>query len=214
MAEKDTHCSPWRSIWIEPRKTIRSIVRTDAKLYFWLLSWIYAFPILLHMAQNFSLGEVYSMVLIVALAVVAAPFVGWVFLSLFAVMLLWTGRWIGGQSNYMGLRAAVSWSNVPNTINIVLWALLAIQFGSVLFTQGFMQMDLEGSQLTLVAVIFLVQAVLAVWTLVILLNTVAEVQKFSVWKAVLNVVMPFVIVFIASWVLAWMVWSIHVFIQS
>ncbi len=214
MAEKELNCNPWRSVWLEPRKTIRSIVRTDAKLYFWLLSWIYAFPILLHMAQNFSLGEVYSMALIVALAALAAPFVGWAFLSLFAVMLLWTGRWIGAQSNYLALRAAVSWSNVPNAINIVVWALLAIQFGSVLFTQGFMQMDLEGSQLTLVAVIFFVQVVLAVWTFVILLNTVAEVQKFSVWKALLNVVMPFVLVFLASWVLTWMVWSIHMFIQS
>lgn len=211
MAELSSN--PWKTIWTAPRKTIREIVRTNPKLHFWLLSWIYAFPILLHMAQDMSLGEVYPMVGIGVAAAVLAPFIGWVFLSLFAVMLLWTGRWIGGEGKYLGLRAAVSWSNVPNIVNIVFWVILGALFGSGLFTQAFSQMELAGAQMGLVGLIFLAQLVLAVWTFVILLNTVSEVQKFSVWKALLNVFMPFVIVFIASWVLALLVASIHGTVQ-
>lgn len=155
------------------------------------------------------MGEVYPMVGIGIVAAVLAPFIGWLFLSIFAGLLLWTGRWIGGKGDYLSLRAAVSWSNVPNIVNIVFWVILSLLFGSMLFTQAFAQMDLAGAQMGLVAVIFLAQLVLAVWTFVLLLNTVSEVQKFSVWKALLNMLMPFVIVFIASWVLALLIGSMH-----
>ncbi len=207
MAELKSN--PWTAIWTAPRKTIQEIVRVNPKMHFWLLSWIYAFPILLHMAQNLSMGEVYPMVGIGIVAAVLAPFIGWLFLSIFAGLLLWTGRWIGGKGDYLSLRAAVSWSNVPNIVNIVFWVILSLLFGSMLFTQAFAQMDLAGAQMGLVAVIFLAQLVLAVWTFVLLLNTVSEVQKFSVWKALLNMLMPFVIVFIASWVLALLIGSMH-----
>lgn len=214
MAVRESKGSPWKTIWVEPRKTIREIVRINPKMHFWLLSWIYALPILLHMAQNMSLGEAYSVLSIGIVSVVLAPFVGWVFLSIFARLLQWTGRWIGGEADYLSLRAAVSWSNVPNVINIVFWVFLSIQFGTLLYTQAFTQMDLMGSQLGIVAVIFLAQLVLAIWTFVILLNTVSEVQRFSAWKALLNVIMPFIIVFIASWVLSWIVWSLHTMVHS
>lgn len=214
MAEKELGSSPWRTIWVQPRKTIRTIVRTNPRLHFWLLSWIYAFPILLQMAQNMSLGEVYPVIGIGVVAAVCAPFVGWLFLSIFAKLLHWTGRWIGGGANYLSLRAAVSWSNVPNIFNVAFWILLSLVFGSILFTQGFSQMDLAGGQLGFVGLVFLAQLVLAIWTFVILLNTISEVQKFSAWKALLNVLMPFLVVFIASWVLSWIVWSVHTLIKS
>ena len=213
MANKQFDVTPWKTIWLEPRKTIRSIVRTDPKAQFWLLSWLYAFPVLLHMAQGLSLGEVFPIALIVLISAALAAFVGWASLSVLAYILMWTGRWIGGDATFLALRAAVSWANVPNVVNIFLWVLLTIEFGALLFTNGFSEMEFMGYQLGLVVVVYILQLVVAVWSFVILIKTIAEVQGFSAWKAVLNIIMPLVLVLIASYVFAWIVWSIQALAQ-
>ncbi len=213
MASKQFDMTPWKSIWLEPRKTIRSIVRTNPKAQFWLLSWLYAFPVLLHMAQSLSLGEVFPIALIVLISAGLAAFVGWASLSILAYILLWTGRWIGGDATFLELRAAVAWANVPNVVNIILWVLLTIEFGALLFTTGFSEMEFMGYQLGLVVVVFILQLTVAVWSFIILIKTIAEVQGFSAWKALLNIFMPLILVLAASYVLAWIVWSIHALVQ-
>jgi len=40
-----------------------------------------------------------------------------------------------------------------------------------------------------------------------LLKTLGEVQGFSAWKALLNVVIPLVIVVAAIWLVGWIIWG-------
>lgn len=181
--------NPWLTIWTKPRETIRAIVDFNPKYLFFILSWLYGFPTVLQVFQNHSFAPKFSLGWIVASGVILSPFVGMLGIIIFTALILWTGRWIGGKGSFINIRAAVTWSNVPNVFNVVIWIILIGVFKSRLFTQNFSEGVFVGFELSLVFFSLLVQIVLAVWGLIIWLKVVAEVQQFSIWKSVLNVLM-------------------------
>jgi hypothetical protein len=193
--------NPWLEIWVKPRETIRAIVQYNPKYLFWLLSWIYGFPALLQFAQNASLGESLSLLPILLGTFIVAPFIGMLGITIISGLLYWTGQWIGGKASYNYVRAAVTWSNVPNLVNVAIWIVLATTFGGGLFMRSFGESSFLGYQQVVVFFAFLIQVIVAVWGFIIGLKTLGEVQGFSAWKALLNVLIPFFMVVIGLWIL-------------
>lgn len=202
MGEK-LSVNPWWEIWTRPRETIRAIVKFNPKYLFFLLSGIYGFPLMLQFAQNLSLGEQVSALTVFVIALVLSVFIGMLGITIISGLLYWTGQWIGGNAPYSNVRAAVTWSNVPNVVNVVIWLLMMGVFGSRLFTRGFAEATFVGHELTIVFFAFLIQVVIAVWGFIIALKALGEVQGFSAWKALLNVLIPFFMVAIGFWVIMW-----------
>jgi hypothetical protein len=207
MGEKQS-MNPWLKIWVQPRDTIRAIVKTNSKKYFALLSAFYGFPMLLQFSKNLSLGETLPSYAILIVALVLSTFAGMLGITIISWLVHWTGKWIGGEGNFDKIRAAVAWSNVPNAVNGLIWLAMIALFGERLFTRGFGEEAFVGTELQIVFFAFLAQVILAVWAFVILLKTVGEVQGFSAWKALLNILIPFFVVVIALWVLMWVYWLI------
>lgn len=196
--------NPWLQIWMKPRETMRAIVKTDPKYRFYLLSGIYGFTLLLQLAQNISLGDTVSLTAIFSGAVVLSVLMGILGITIMSGLLYWTGGWIGGNASYVDVRAAVAWSNVPNIVNIVIWLVLIGVFGNRLFLHTFAETPFIGTELTVVFFAFVLQTVISVWGFIIALKALGEVQGFSAWKALLNVLIPFFMVTIGVWVVMWL----------
>jgi len=206
MAKQPLGVNPWTHIWIKPRDTIRQIINFDPKYRFWILSFLYGLPMLLHMAQNLSMGTAFSTAGIAIAAVVLATFAGWLGLSIASWLVHWTGKWIGGKSGYYPIRAAVSWSNAPNIISIIVWIILILSFQKEIFLAEFDEMSFTGSQMSIVTGSLFVQAVISIWSFIILVKGIGEAQGFSAWKGVLNVLIPFFMVGALIWVVTWLFW--------
>ncbi|NGX27271.1 MAG: hypothetical protein K940chlam6_01204 [Chlamydiae bacterium] len=207
MAKKTLGVNPWTHIWIKPRETLKKVVRFNPKYRFVILSFIYGLPMLLHMAQNLSVGEQFNIIGIVIVALVLATFVGMLGLTIASALVYWTGKWIGGKANYFPVRAAVSWSNVPNIFAIIIWAILIYNFRDHIFLSEFDEMNFVGGQMTLITGALFVQAAIAIWSFIILVKGLGEVQGFSAWKGVLNVLIPFFMIGILIWVITWLFWA-------
>lgn len=211
MAKK-AEGNPWLSIWTKPKQTVRSIVDTDPKFGFLALSAIYGLPMALNFAQNFSLGEKVPIWAILIGALIVCTIFGMIGISVSTWLLHVTGRWIKGKGSYQMIRTAVAWSNVPNIVTILMWIVLMSVFGRAVFNKQFSDTHFIGFQAGIVFIVFLVQAVISIWGFIILLQGLSEVQGFSVWKALLNVLIPFVIVVAIIWVVGWALFgtgSIH-----
>ncbi len=199
--------NPWIDIWLKPRATIRAIVNFDPKYRFILLSAIYGLPMALNFAQNASLIESIPLWAILLACLVVCPFIGALGITICSLLLTWTGRWVGGKGKYDGIRAAVTWSNVPNVVTIALWVVLVVVFGNQVFSHGFAESLFVGYQAGVVFVVFLVESIISIWGFIILLKALGEVQGFSAWKALLNVIIPLVLVIAAIWLVGWVIWG-------
>jgi hypothetical protein len=196
--------NPWIGMWVRPRETIRAILSYNKSYLLMLLYWIYGFPLLLQFAQNFSLGDQYSLGAIVGAAVVGAIIIGFIGINLGAWLFHWTGRWIGGAGSFQDIRAAVAWSAVPNVVGIAIWLIQLAMFGNKVFSLMYFNMPLVGMQLSVTYICSVVSVVIMIWGLVILLKAVGEAQRFSAWKALLNVFLPFIVIFIGLKLLIWL----------
>jgi hypothetical protein len=188
--------NPWTGMWVRPRETIRAIIQTNPSYMYPLLCFIYGFPLTLQLAQNFSMGDTYSTTAIVITCAILAIIIGGVMINIAAALFTWTGKWIGGSGTYQQVRAAVAWSNMPNVVNVGLWMINIATFGVRLFSSNFVETQFVGNELTIIFMTIFVQLVIAIWSIIIALKALGEVQGFSAWKALLNIVIPVGIIFV------------------
>ena len=193
--------NPWVRIWVEPRRTIAAIVKYNPGYLFPLLAAIYGLPMLFHFAQNLSLGQNYSLTAIIIVCLILCALAGTIGITIVTALLTWTGKWIGGKGSFKNIRAAVAWSNVPIVINIAMWFVLIGFFGNQVFLANFPEMAFMGKELGIVSLVYLIESIMSIWSFIIMLHTLGEVQGFSAWRALLNVIIPFVLVMIAVWII-------------
>ncbi|HEY5235234.1 MAG TPA: Yip1 family protein [Rhabdochlamydiaceae bacterium] len=196
--------NPWTQMWVRPRETIRAIIQTNPGYMYPLLCFIYGFPMALQLAQNFSLGNRFHVAGIVVGAAILAIIVGAVMINIATALFTWTGKWIGGVGTYQQVRAAVAWSNMPSVVNIAIWVINLAVFGVRIFRSDFVETQFVGNELSIIFMTALVQLVVAVWAFVITLKALGEVQGFSAWKALLNILIPIFVIFIGVSILAWL----------
>lgn len=196
--------NPWIGMWVRPRETIRAIIQFNPGYFYPFLCLIYGFPMLLQIAQNFSLGDRYPLAGIVIVALLLAGIVGALMINISTALFYWTGKWIGGTGSYQTIRSAVAWANVPNLVNILIWIVNIGVFGGRIFQHNFVETPFAGSELGVIFLTSVVQIIVAVWSFIIILKALGEVQGFSAWKALLNVIIPFLVIFVGVSILAWL----------
>jgi hypothetical protein len=193
--------SPWLTIWTQPRATIARIVAENPNRSLWGLAFIYGFCSLMNLFQSVALGANLGIVGILLLAIIAAPFYGYLSFTIWSGFVFWIGKLFKGAGSFKVVRSAYAWSCVPILLNIPLWLLMVALFGHQLFLNSPNAQFMPNSQVLLLFVILIVKVVLSIWSLVIYLNALAEVQKYSILRAILNVVLAGVVMSILAFIL-------------
>ena len=193
--------NPWLEIWTRPRATIRRIVNERPNRCLWALAGIYGFGSLINNAQSFGLGQSLDLWAICLIVVLLSFVWGYIFFSIWSGVVYWIGRLFKGKGTFQSVRAAYAWACVPLAVNIPLWILLIGVFGQDLFKLSFGSEEYSGALFVVLFSALIVRLAMAVWSLVIYFNALAEVQSYSVLKAILNVVASAASLFIAAWIL-------------
>lgn len=176
--------NPWTKIWTSPKETIQAIIAHRPSYQLGLMCMIYGFVWCLSSAQSFYLGDVYSLLAIVIGSLLLAAPIGYVILSLTAGFFWIAGRLFKGTAPFQHIRAAVAWSNVPVAVTLLIWLVLIGLQGNDLFA---FPAALSG-QFSIVDILATIQSAMGVWSVVILVGMIAQVQRFSNWKAFASLV--------------------------
>lgn len=192
--------NPWLSIWTSPRATIRRIVEENPNRSLWLLAAIYGFVSLISNAQSLALGQGVHISVLLLLIVILSPILGYVFFSLWSAVVFGFGKLFGGIGTFRAVRAAYVWATVPFVVNLVLWIVLVVIFGQKLFMPDSASQGLSEKFVFLMLFILIAYVVLYVWSLVIYFKALSEVQGYSVLKAIFNVILAAVVVFLVLWI--------------
>lgn len=191
-----TPLNPWFSMWRHPRRTIRQIVETDPERLVLLLAALGGIVQGLASASNKSQGDRVSLTVILLANLVLGPVMGIVGLWLGGALLRWTGRWIGGQADTRRVRTALAWSNVPMIWSLLLWIPAILLFGQELFTDATPAIDANSLLAVLYVGFSIGTAVIGVWSFVVCLHALGEVQGFSAWTALLNMLLAFLVILV------------------
>ena len=186
---------------MSPRDTIRQIVDRDPTYRVIMLGALAGALAMLNAMLGTALDFAAtplptSVVPYLPILTLASPFVGAAFgiLGLYstALMLDWSGRALGGVGNALTLRAALAWSAVPQVClsSVTLLALLSSGVWHVLVPSMPAPNVSVGAAANLLTPTSGVEAIISIWSFILMLHCVGEVHRFSAWRALAAFVLP------------------------
>lgn len=176
--------NPWTAILTEPTATIRQIVNYNPAHQVLLISALLGSVGLFGANDGTDESAALSLLVLFPLALVVGPILGILFIYIFSAILGWSAKLIGGVSTYEEMRAAYTWSAVPN-----IWAAPITILVAVATSPEFAETVGEG-RLAFAGIGAMASLVVGVWSFVISLNTIAEVNQFSRMKAFGAMMLP------------------------
>ncbi len=183
-------------MWSQPRNTIRDIAFNRPRFGVYFLASIYALQGFFFYANWWSLGIRERYPLYLALGIVLSPLVGILWLYLTGALFYLSGKLFHGQASLLQIRALVAWSAIPFTITLVMWLLLL--FYTPEYT--FIQESGPYSSIFINTITLMVK----IWSFVLLIQSLREVQRFSLRVAIINIL----IVWFISWILFFVAFSL------
>lgn len=187
MADGNLALNPWVSIWTTPRATIQQIVEANPERLVLVLSALAGISQVLDRASLRNLGDQWDLRWIFVFALAVGPLAGILGLYVGSALISWTGRWLGGTAPLQNIRAAMAWSNVPIIFALILWIPNLALFGNELFTTEIPRLAASTHLFAVFSVLAVLEMVAGIWAFVILLKSLGQVQGFSAWKALGNI---------------------------
>jgi len=182
-------------MWTQPRKTIRAIVDKNPRHQLLLIAILGGMVTMLNRSMNQPIGDTLPLSSILLAIVMLGAVAGIAKVYIYGWLLRWTGKYVGGKATLPELRAAIAWPAVP-----LVWGLLAWIPAIALYHKEWFSSYQPGmAQNPLLPLFFiLLSLVLSLWSIILTLKTLSEVQRFSIWKAALNGLLAGIIVAIIT----------------
>lgn len=190
---------PWFKIWIKPRETIREIINYNPDYLVIPLAIIAGLGRALDRTWM-SMIDSYDLYFGVFLVLVGGPLAGVVSIYIGGELFSWIGKRLGGNGSAKEVRTALAWATIP-------WVLvLVIDIFQMVIIKIFYSSNplryravIESSPTGLLPTIYgagliVIGLATGVWLLVLLIKCVAEAHKFSSWRSLATLAIPFSII--------------------
>ncbi len=182
-ADREIHPA-WLSILMRPRATIRVLADQGSLRHVILLAVLGGFAHTVLRSFVRRAGNLFTIRILLVLCAATGVVLGMAGVFLGGLLFRWTGRWFGGRASAREVRTALAWSAVPRVWALLLWVPLLVYFHGDLFRAKSLQMGPHAPGEIVLKVVGVTQLVFGAWSLVICLLGIAEVHRFSLWRAV------------------------------
>jgi hypothetical protein len=181
---------PWVSMLVRPATTIRRIVQIDPQMHVMLVSCLYGMYSLLKMNDGVRKGALTSVnaVPLCLIVLLVGPVIGIISVSVMSWCNRIAARFLGGQATEHETQAAVAWSVLPHIYAMPIALATATLNAPDL---GFDRTALANN-LTLLNLLFRIIA--SLWSFILCVIALAEVNRFAWWRALLTLVVAFLMI--------------------
>jgi hypothetical protein len=155
------------------------------------IAFCFGFNTVLSRANLWHSGDRFPLIAILGLALIAALPIGLIGLALRAGVLKWTGEKFGGVGTDDGVGVVVLWASIPNLLMALIHLLQVLIMGDSSFkTVSHETMGLIDSFSLMLTGFGALGTTF--WAFILLILGLAEIHKFSKWKAAATVLVWFI----------------------
>ncbi|HMR82813.1 MAG TPA: Yip1 family protein [Niabella sp.] len=183
-------------IWSSPRAVFKYIIAQNYDRYVTALLMLSGISRAFDRAAVRNLGDKMSLWGIVAICIILGGLFGWVYYYIYAAMINWTGKWLKGLGDTKSILRVMAYAMIPSIVALLFFIPQVAIYGIEMFKN---KGDITGAGLISNILVYgsvFIELVLGVWTIVLFITGISEVQKFSIGKAILNVLLPIFIIFL------------------
>jgi hypothetical protein len=183
-------------IWIKPRQILRYIHLNKYDKFVIILLIFAGITRAFNRAIEKDLGDTLPLLSIVGSCIVGGGLLGWITYYLYALLVSWTGRWLRGKGNTDSLMRVIAYAHIPSILALILFLPQIAFYGNEIFKSDG---DLSSNGYLLEVIgysSFIVQALLGLCTFIFFVIGIMEVQRFGIAKALLNILLPVLVVIV------------------
>jgi hypothetical protein len=192
-------------IWTSPRMVFKYLDDNKYDKYIYVLSMLGGITIAFDRAANKSLGDDIPLILVITICLIFGGTLGWITYYLCAALINWTGKWLNGQGDTNSLLRMISYALLPSIVTLVILIPQIVLFGNGIYQSEF---DITSNGLFSTIIYYssaTVEIVLGIWTIVLFVIGISEIQRFSIGKSILNIVLPGLIIIIPIAMIAFII---------
>jgi hypothetical protein len=177
-------------IWTSPRVVMQYIHDKQYDKYATLLIFLAGISRALENASDKNLGESWSMwsILLMSGSIGGLFFI--IGMYVYAALLSMTGKWLNGQGDTNSIYRVIGYSMLPNAVGLLLWLVMISFYGMDAFRDIEMVEVSHYGLYIVYYIIILLFIALGIWSLILGVVGIAVVQKFSLIKAFLSMILP------------------------
>ncbi|MFD0836548.1 Yip1 family protein [Mariniflexile aquimaris] len=177
-------------IWTKPREVFKFINDNHYDKYVNILLVLAGISSAFDRASKRDMGDRLSIWAIIGLSILLGGLLGWISYYIYAALLSWTGKWLDGKGDTTSILRILSYAMTPVIITLLLLIPQIGIYGNELFKSDG---DLSSAGI-LPNIIFyssmIFELIFSLWIIVFCVIGVSEVQKFSIGKSILNLLLP------------------------
>jgi len=154
-----------------------------------------------------NMGDDFSLLGLITFCIIIGGLFGWITYYIYSALISWTGKWFEGTADTQSILRILAYSLFPSIFILILLIPQIAIYGNSMF-----QSDYDTSNTGLINNIvyyglLLCGVVLGIWSFVLSIIGISEVQKFSIWKALLNLLLPALFFISIILVIALLFWA-------
>ena len=180
-------------IWKSPRQVFKYINETKYDKYVYILLFFAGIARAFDRATMKDMGDNMSLWAIIGLSVIVGGLLGWLAYYIYAALLSWTGKWLDGAGDTKSILRVIAYALTPSLIALIFLIPQIGIYGNEMFKADG---DISNAGVIpniLVYGSMIIELILGIYTLVFLVIAISEVQKLSIGKSILNLILPILI---------------------
>ena len=182
------------SIWDRPKLTLTYILDKCPEKHVFLFLMLGGVVRSISRASEKGMGDNMSTGGVLLITIILGGLLGWISYYIYAWAMSFTGNWLDGEAEPIKFRTVLAWALIPSISSLIIIIPEIIIFGDDLFRS--IPQDQSNFNNISWIVFGLIEMGLGLWTLVILVIGIKLIQGFSTGKAILNVILPGLIILI------------------
>ena len=183
-------------IWTKPREIFRFITENSIDKYSTTLLVLAGITRAFDRASQNNTGDTFPLFIIILFCVILGGLLGWISFYIYGALLSWTGKWLKGQGNTDSIVRMLAHAMIPSIVSLLFLIPQMVIMGNGIFQSTFNIFE-HGIVATIIFfTTLLCEIVLGIWTVVLGVIGLSEVQKFSIGNSILNMILPVLVILI------------------
>ncbi len=188
-------------ILTSPRQFFNYINKNRYEKYYLLLIILSGISSGFGIASMRNLGDKTSLISIILACIFVGGIIGWIGLYIFSGLVSWTGDFLKGTSSTQAVFRIFVYAKIPSIICLILIIPQISIYGVEIYKADGDIFSAGTSSNIIVYGCMILEFFFEIYTIVLSVIGLSEIQKFSIWKSILNIFLPIFIFFIIAFVL-------------